>query len=44
MKMGELVEAAMTGSATALDDRDVELAEQVRADDKKIDALEVLIN
>ena len=44
MKMGGLVEAAMTGSATALDDRDVDLAEQVRADDKKIDALEVLIN
>ena len=39
MKMGGLVEAAMTGSATALDDRDVDLAEQVRADDKKIDAL-----
>ena len=44
MKMGGLVEAAMTDSARALNDRDVELAERVRADDKKIDALEMLIN
>jgi phosphate transport system protein len=44
MKMGGLVEAAMTDSARALNNRDVELAERVRADDKKIDALEMLIN
>ena len=44
MKMGGLVEAAMTDSARAFENRDVELAEQVRANDKKIDALEMLIN
>ena len=44
IKMGGLVEAAMTDSARALNNRDVELAERVRADDKKIDALEMLIN
>ena len=44
MKMGGLVEAAMIDSARALKNRDVELAERVRGDDKKIDALEMLIN
>jgi len=44
MKMGGLVEAAMIDSARALKNRDVELAERVRSDDKKIDALEMLIN
>jgi len=44
MKMGGLVEAAILDAATALEARDVELAEQVRAGDKRIDALEEKIN
>ncbi len=44
IKMGGLVEAAILSSAEALAKRDVELAEQVRAGDKSIDALEMQIN
>lgn len=40
MKMGGLVEAAILDAAKSLDDRDVELAEEVRARDKVIDGLE----
>ncbi|MEP5762679.1 MAG: phosphate signaling complex protein PhoU [Litoreibacter sp.] len=40
MKMGGLVETAIADSARALEMRDVELAEQVRRNDKLIDALE----
>ncbi|MHA6261887.1 phosphate signaling complex protein PhoU [Arenibacterium sp. CAU 1754] len=44
MKMGGLVEEAIRNAALSLETRDVELAEQVRANDKAIDALEDLIN
>lgn len=44
MKMGGLVEDAILKAAKSLETQDVELAEQVRADDKKIDALELEIN
>jgi len=44
MRMGGMVEVAIRDSATALETSDVELAERVRADDKKIDALERQIN
>ena len=44
MKMGGLVEDAILKSAKSLAERDVELAEEVRAGDKVIDALEVQIN
>ncbi len=44
MKMGGLVEGAIRRSATSLDTRDEELAEEVRKEDKAIDALEELIN
>jgi phosphate transport system protein len=44
MKMGGLVEAAIGEAANAMVARDQELAEQVRAADKAIDALEELIN
>ena len=44
MKMGGLVEAAIRDGAKALETRDEELAEQVRAGDKAIDALEEQIN
>jgi phosphate transport system protein len=44
MKMGGLVEDAIRLSAQSLESRDEELAEQVRAGDKAIDALEELIN
>ena len=40
MKMGGLVEAAIVDGARSLADRDIELAEKVRAGDKIIDALE----
>ncbi|SFR49825.1 phosphate signaling complex protein PhoU [Litoreibacter janthinus] len=40
MKMGGLVETAISDSARALEMRDTELAEQVRKNDKLIDALE----
>jgi phosphate transport system protein len=44
MKMGGLVEEAISKSATSLDTRDEELAETVRKADKVIDGLEELIN
>nr|WP_111298705.1 phosphate signaling complex protein PhoU [Paracoccus saliphilus] len=44
VKMGGMVEAAITDAATALDTRDEELAEEVRRRDKAIDALEAQIN
>jgi len=44
MRMGGLVEHAIHQAAKALEDRDVELAEQVRRDDKAIDKLEEQIN
>ncbi len=44
MKMGGLVEAAILDAADALETRDDELAERVRAADKAIDALEDQIN
>ncbi|MCF3973294.1 phosphate signaling complex protein PhoU [Paracoccus salsus] len=44
VKMGGMVEASITDAATALENRDEELAEQVRRRDKAIDAMEVRIN
>ncbi|MCX7559777.1 phosphate signaling complex protein PhoU [Sulfitobacter sp. F26204] len=44
MKMGGLVEESIRLSARSLETRDEELAEQVRSDDKAIDALESEIN
>ncbi len=44
MKMGGLVEAAITEAARALETRDEELAAKVVKDDKAIDGLEELIN
>ncbi|TNF64941.1 MAG: phosphate signaling complex protein PhoU [Rhodobacteraceae bacterium] len=44
MKMGGLVEAAILDAARSLETRDEELAEQVRQQDRQIDALEELIN
>lgn len=44
MKMGGLVEEAVVEGAKALENRDLELAETVRAGDKVIDALEEQIN
>lgn len=44
MKMGGLVEAAILDAAKSLVSRDEELAQQVRAADKAIDALEELID
>ncbi|MFT6073278.1 MAG: phosphate transport system protein [Yoonia sp.] len=44
MKMGGLVEEAILKAAKSLADRDLEMAEEVRAGDKAIDALEILIN
>ncbi len=44
MKMGGLVETAILDSATSLADRDAELAEKVRKQDKVIDALEEQVN
>ncbi|MGH1577154.1 phosphate signaling complex protein PhoU [Planktotalea sp.] len=44
MKMGGMVERAILDAAKSLETRDVELAEQVRAGDKAIDALEQTIN
>lgn len=40
LEMGGLVDTQIMESATALDQRDVELAEKVRRDDKQVDALE----
>ncbi|MTE00662.1 phosphate signaling complex protein PhoU [Paracoccus sp. YIM 132242] len=44
VKMGGMVEAAISDAATALETRDEELAEQVRRRDKAIDALEMQLN
>lgn len=44
VKMGGMVEAAISDAATALETRDEELADQVRRRDKAIDALEVQLN
>jgi len=44
MKMGGLVEDAIRQAVTSLESRDEQLAEQVRAADKIIDALEAQIN
>ena len=44
VKMGGMVEAAITDASTALDTRDQELADQVRRRDKAIDAMEIQIN
>ncbi|CUH62837.1 PhoU-like phosphate uptake regulator [Thalassovita gelatinovora] len=44
MKMGGLVEESILKASQSLDDRDEELAEQVRNSDKAIDGLEFLIN
>ncbi len=44
MKMGGLVEENLTNAARALEDRDTELAEKVRAADKVIDKLEEEVN
>ena len=44
MKMGGLVEVAILDAAHALESRDEELAERVRAADKAVDALEDQIN
>ncbi len=44
MKMGGLVEAAILDAAQSLEERDEERAEEVRAGDKAVDALEELIN
>jgi len=44
MKMGGLVEAAIMASARSLEERDEEMAEQVRAGDAAIDGLEDMIN
>ncbi|MCZ0961283.1 phosphate signaling complex protein PhoU [Paracoccus benzoatiresistens] len=44
VKMGGMVEAAISDAATALETRDEELAEQVRRRDKAIDALELQVN
>ncbi|WP_127903245.1 phosphate signaling complex protein PhoU [Solirhodobacter olei] len=44
MKMGGFVEAAILDAAQALETRDEELADRVRANDKQIDALEEAVN
>ena len=44
MKMGGLVEEAIVGSAKSLEERDEELAKQVRENDDRIDALEEQVN
>lgn len=44
VKMGGMVEAAITDASTALDTRDQELADQVRRRDRAIDTLEAQIN
>jgi phosphate transport system protein len=44
IRMGGLVEEAILDSAKSLEAQDIELAEQVRAKDKVIDALELEIN
>jgi phosphate transport system protein len=44
MRMGGLVEQSILSAAEALVNRDLELAEAIRAGDKAIDALEIQIN
>ncbi|SNR32451.1 phosphate signaling complex protein PhoU [Paracoccus sediminis] len=44
VRMGGMVEAAISDAATALETRDEDLADQVRRRDKAIDALEVQLN
>lgn len=44
IKMGGLVEAAISDAAKALDTRDTELAEDVRRRDRAVDELEVQVN
>jgi phosphate transport system protein len=44
LKMGGMVEAAILDAAKCFETRDIELANDVRARDKKIDALEAQIN
>lgn len=44
MKMGGLVEKAIVDAAKALETHDEELAQKVRAEDARIDELEMLIN
>lgn len=44
VKMGGMVEAAITDAAAALESRDEDAAEQVRRSDKAIDAMEAQIN
>ncbi len=44
MKMGGLVEAAIIDAAKSLEERDEELAAQVRENDRQIDALENRVN
>ena len=44
MKMGGLVEAMILDAARALDERDEELAKKVRADDRKVDEIEEIVN
>ncbi len=44
MKMGGMVESAITEAAKALDERDDELAEKVRKGDRAIDEMEIKIN
>ena len=44
MKMGGLVEPAISQASRALEERDVELAGQIRAADKQIDRLEERVN
>ncbi|MBE0414705.1 phosphate signaling complex protein PhoU [Yoonia sp.] len=43
MKMGGLVEIALTGAATALKTRDIELAEKIRSGDRVIDTMDQTI-
>lgn len=44
VKMGGMVEEAILSASKSLETRDLELAEAVRANDKKIDAIEIQIN
>ncbi len=44
LEMGGLVEIQISQSINAFGDRDVELAEKVRADDKAVDVLDAKIN
>lgn len=43
MKMGGLVEVALADAAKALKTRDVELAQRVRTDDKRVDMLDLMV-